>query len=129
MGKGIVVQDGHCGRHTDAVVSAERRVMGDHPAVFDHIMDRIFGKVEIRGALLFTHHVGMALKDDRGMVLIPFGGRLGDHHIADFVGLAFEAAGRGKLLQVSDNLFLMPRFTRDTGNLTEKIQHFFCIHD
>ena len=50
----------------------------------------------------------MTRQYDRGMILIPFGSRLRDHHITDFVGLAFKATGGCKLLQVSDNLFLMP---------------------
>ena len=50
----------------------------------------------------------VTLQDDRGMILIPFRSRLRDHHIADFVGLAFETARGRKLLQVSDNLLLMP---------------------
>ena len=70
----------------------------------------------------------MALEDDPGTVFIPFGSRLGNHHIADFVGLAFKATGCRKLLKISDNLLLVTRFARDTGDLTEKIQNFFCIH-
>ena len=108
MSKRIIVQDRHRGRYADPIVGTERRVVGDHPAVFDHVMDRILGKVEVRGGLLFADHVGMTLQDDRGMILIPFGGRLRDHHIADFIGLAFKATGGCKLLQISDNLFLMP---------------------
>ena len=42
----IVVEDGHRRGHADAVVGAEGRVVGDHPAVFDDILDGIGGKIE-----------------------------------------------------------------------------------
>ena len=128
MRQRVIVQDGHRRSHADAVVGTERRVVGNHPAVFDHIVDRIFGEVEIRRTLLLAHHVGMALEDNRRMIFIALGGRLGNHHVAHFVGLARQAARGRELLQVGDNLFLMSGFAGNPGDFLEETQNFFCIH-
>ena len=71
----------------------------------------------------------MPLQDDGRTVFIALGSRFGDHHVADLVGLAFQAAAGGETLEIGNDLLLVTGLTGDAGNFPEKVQYGFCgIH-
>ena len=92
----IAPKQGERRRDTDAVIGAERSVLGDHPSVLDDIVDRVLREVVLNAGILLADHVLMALEDNRRNVFLAGSGFLGDEDVAGGVGLAGKAVRSGK---------------------------------
>ena len=92
----IALEQGERRRDADAVIGAQRGVLGDHPAVLDHIPDRVLGEIVLDAGILLADHVLVALEHDGRNVFLAGSGLLGDKDVAGRVGLAGKAAGSGE---------------------------------
>ena len=116
-----IIGRGHCRRHADAVVGAQRRVLGHHPFSVDADLDLIAEEIKFGRFVLLGHHVDVPLQDDRLGLLVA---RRRGHHdadIADLILARLEAALLGPGENVRAHLFLMARGPRDPAQLIEMI--------
>ena len=75
---------------TDAVISTQGGVLGDHPSVLDHIFDRVLGEIVLNTGIFLAHHILMSLKHDDWDILLSRSSLLDDKYIAGFIGLALK---------------------------------------
>ena len=61
MAQRLRLQHCHCGRHPNAIVSAERCPTGAHPLAIYISIDGLREKIEVEVAVALGHHVQVAL--------------------------------------------------------------------
>ena len=116
-------QHGQRSRHADAVVGAERRPLGPHPFALDAGADRIPREIELDARILLADHIHMRLQDHFRPLFITRRSRLAHHHVADLVGMTFDAVLGGEPHEVFPDFLLLLRGTRHPGNRVELLPY------
>ena len=124
----VAFQQGKAGGDADAVIGPERRVLRDHPSVFDRIGNRVGQEIEGETGILLTDHVLMCLEDQRGNLFLAGSGFLHDDDITGLVGAALELVLCSEILKESRHRLLMTGFTGDLRDLPEDIKYGFSVH-
>ena len=70
----------------------------------------------------------MALEDQHRDIFLSRGCRLDYNHITGFIRPAFEGMFRCEMLQIGNNLLLVSRLSRDTGDTLEYLKNSVGIH-
>ena len=100
-------QQRHDGGDADAVVRAQRGALGLHPVAVHLHADAFGGEVEVGVVVLLVHHVQVALQGHGGGVLLPFGARLADDHVAGMVHFRRQAEPFAEGLREGDHALLV----------------------
>jgi hypothetical protein len=106
-----------------AAVGSERRPLGAHPLAVDTRPDRIVVKIERYIAVLFAHHIHVALQDHDGTLLAARRGGFQDHDVACSVLPVIEMVLFRKIDQKGSDLPLFFRRTRHPRNFIEVLPH------
>ncbi len=75
-------QCGQSQRDADAIVRAQRRVLGHHPTITHHCVDGIALEIMLCSGIGLAHHVEMALQDHSRLLLATGAGGLSQNQIA-----------------------------------------------
>ena len=70
----------------------------------------------------------MALEDQHRDIFLSRGCRLDYNHITGFIRPAFEGMFRCEMLQIGNNLLLVSRLSRNTGDILEYLKNSVGIH-
>ena len=95
----VTVQKSEHRGDTYAVIGPKRGVLGDHPAILDHIFNRILEEVVLNAASFLADHILMSLKDERRHILLAFAGLLDYADIVCLVGFTFKMPLLGETLK------------------------------
>ena len=121
VGQAAVGQHRQRGRHTDAVVGAQRGAARLHPFAINIGLNRIFSEVMCGVVVFLRHHIEVRLQRHRRAVFHPGGCRFADQDIADRVALDPKTL----LFRPADNIggqrFFMKRGVRNGANFGEDI--------
>ena len=88
----VALEQGEGRGYAYAVVGSQGGVLGDHPSVLDHVLDRVLPEVVLHPCVLLADHVLVSLEHDGGDILLSGGRLLDNEDVTGLVGLAFEAA-------------------------------------
>lgn len=113
MNQPRLLQRGQRQRHADTVVGAQRGVLGRHPAVAHHRLDRVTLEIVHRAGIGLAHHVEVALQNYAGLPFAAGAGGLLQDQVAGAINLASDPA----LFRPGDQVFaqrgLVQRRARD----------------
>ena len=110
---------------TYAVICPKGSVLGNHPAVFNNIRDRILAEIELEAGLLLAHHILMGLKHYSRNILFAGCRLAGNQHSAGSVSFAGERAGLCPIAEPVGNRALVTRLAGDTCYFLEDIKYVF----
>ena len=103
----VAVQDCKFCCHSYSAICSERCVRGNHPAVFDYILDRVFPEIMFNTLVFLANHVRVALQDNTRKIFLAAGSLLDNQDITSLVCFALQVALCCKFLKISNNQFLM----------------------
>ena len=79
----------HC--YADTVISSERGTFSLEPFAINIGLNGVFLEVELNVGILLTHHIHMALQNNRRTIFIAFRCRLFNYDVARLICLIFQA--------------------------------------
>ena len=124
----LAFQQGQAGGDANPVIGPQRGFLGYHPAILYHEGNGLGMEVEVKIGVFLADHVLMGLQHQRGHVFFSGRCRLGDEHVARFVGFAVQIPLGRKQLKPGGHFFFMAGFPGNVGNFLEYFQDGFGIH-
>ena len=119
----VGLEDGQLDGAADTVVGTQRGAFGAQPLTIDISLDGILVEVEVHIDQLVAHHIHVALQNHRLTVLVAFGGRLADKHIACFVDFGLQLMALTPLLKVFNHLLFVLRRAGNFVNLCKLLEY------
>ena len=123
MGNLLGVQQGQCIGHSHTVIPAQGSTPCKNVGTIVGQVQAVVLKVNGTVRLLLANHIHMALENHWGMVLIPRGARLEDHHIVPLVLPEAEASLLGKPDQVIADGLCIPGAVGNGTDFLKKTKH------
>ena len=124
----VACEQCQCCCNTDSVISAEGSFLGNHPSVFDNIVDRVSHEIVPGCGSLLADHILMALECDGRHVFLAFRSFFGDYYITCSVCSAAKAMLFSKILKKGCHFFFMTGLPRNLGDLAENFKYRIGIH-
>ena len=81
----VAVQDSQFHRYADTVIGSQRSSLGTHPFSVNIRGDALLVEINLDIGQAITHHIHVALQNNRLAVLISRCCSLADNHVAHFV--------------------------------------------
>ena len=119
----LIQQQSHRSRHTDTVVSSERRTLGTYPLAIHNGTNSVVLEVELHIAVLLANHIHMRLQDNRWARLITRRCRLTHHDITYLIALPLDIVGLRKLNQKLNHTLLLLRWAWYSGEGIKLLPH------
>ena len=123
----LIQQQSHRSRHTDTIVSSERRTLGTYPLAIHNGTNSVVLEVKLHIAVLLADHIHMRLQDNRWTRLITRCGGLTHHDITYLIALPLDIVTLRKLNQKLNHTLLLLRWAWHSGEGIKLFPHGFRL--